>query len=225
MWIRSTSSRPATCPASGMPFHDITRPITPDMPIYGDEPRPRIERLKERSKGGSSNLTHLSLTAHTGTHLDAPCHFIDGAPGVDSWPLEQLCGPALVVPIANEEMVGLRDLERARIPPGTERVLFQTRNGALWDEPTFREDYVYLAPDAARRLVELRVRLVAIDYLSVERFGSKEPRTHLQLLENRVAIVEGVDLRGVEPGLYELFALPIKVAGSDGGPARVILRG
>ncbi|MEZ0229369.1 MAG: cyclase family protein [Planctomycetota bacterium] len=207
-----------------MPFHDVTRPISTKMPVYGDEPRPEIGRIKERAKGGSSNLTRIAMSAHTGTHLDAPCHFIDGAPGVESWPLEQLCGPALVVPIGNEKMVGVRDLERARIPAGTERVLFQTRNGSLWDEPAFRDDYVYIAPDAARWLVELRVRLVAIDYLSVEKFGSKEPKTHLQLLENRIAIVEGVDLRDVEPGLYELFALPIKLAGSDGAPARVILR-
>jgi arylformamidase len=207
-----------------MALYDVTRPIEISMPIYGDEPRPEIGRIKQRVKGDTSNLTRLAMSVHTGTHVDAPCHFIEGAPGVDSWPLEQLCGPALVVAIANERAVEVSDLERARIPAGTERVLFKTRNGALWDEPRFREDYVFISPEAARWLAQLRVRLVAIDYLSVEKFGSKEPRTHLQLLENRIAIVEGVDLRAIEPGVYELFALPIKLAGSDGGPARVILR-
>src|SRR5437016_2156569 len=111
-----------------MRFHDITVPIETSMPIYGDEPRPEIGRIKRLAQGDKCNLTKLSLSAHTGTHLDAPCHFLEGAPGVESWPLEQLCGPALVVPIANERAVTVRDLERTKLPSATERVLFKTRN-------------------------------------------------------------------------------------------------
>lgn len=207
-----------------MKLYDATRPIEVSMPIYGDEPRPEITKVKRRAKGDAYNLTKLAISAHTGTHVDAPCHFIEGAPGVETWPPEQLCGPAVVVAIPNERSVQIADLERAALPRGTERVLLKTPNGELWEDRSFHADYVYLEPDAARWLVARGVRLVGIDYLSVEKYGSKEPATHLALLENRVAILEGADLREVPPGPCELFCLPIKLVGSDGGPARVIIR-
>lgn len=205
-----------------MRLYDITRTLAPGMPTWPGEPGPELTALKRMAAGDPANVSHLGLGVHTGTHVDAPVHFIEGAPAAETLPLDALCGPARVVRIADPEAVRVAELERGGLR-GVSRVLFQTRNRELIGETSFRRDFVYLAPAAAEWLVAQGVRLVGIDYLSVEAFAAPRPLTHLTLLRAGVVIVEGLDLRAPPPGDYELWCLPLKLAGADGAPARAVL--
>jgi arylformamidase len=205
-------------------IHDVTVTLRPGMPTFPGEPGPELSPVKSIAMGNRANVSKLSLGLHTGTHVDPPRHFIEGAPGADALALDKLCGPARVLRIRDEEAVRVEELQSAGLA-GVKRLLLQTRNGALWSEKEFRKDFVYLAPEAARFLADTGVVLVGIDYLSVEAFGAPEPRAHRTLLESGVVIVEGLDLRAVPPGDYDLWCLPLKVANGDGAPARVILVG
>jgi arylformamidase len=170
----------------------------------------------------------LHFGAHTATHIDAPAHFIEGAPGLSSVSLDALIGEALVVEMPPDVLAIDARHVRARVPEGTTRVLFKTRNSLFWENSRgeFREDFTYVTPDGARALVECGVRLVGIDYLSIEKFGSVDFASHLALLSRGVVIVEGLDLRKVDAGLYELICLPLRIAAGsgDGAPARAVLR-
>ncbi len=205
----------------GSRLYDVTLTLTTDLPTYSGEPGLKIDAVKRIAAGDTANVSRMNLGLHTGTHVDAPVHFIEGASGTDELPLDALCGPARLVRINDPQAVRVAELEGADLG-GVERVLFQTRNAELIDDPAFRRDYVYLAPEAAEWLVERGVRLVGIDYLSIEAFGA-EPLVHRTLLGANVVIVEGLDLRQPPPGDYELWCLPLKIAGSDGAPARVVL--
>lgn len=207
-----------------MRLYDVTMTLTHSMPTYPGEPGPALTPVKRMSKGDPANVSSLSIGLHTGTHVDAPGHFIEGASGVEALPLEALCGPARIVRIDDPEAVRPDALEKAELN-GVTRVLFQTRNRALISDPTFRKDFVYITPEAAEGLVARGVRLVGIDYLSVEAFDAPSPRTHLILLEAGVVVLEGLDLSLPPPGDYDLWCLPLKVAGADGAPARVVLAG
>ena len=203
-------------------FIDITIPLTDGIAVYPGEPGPQLTPLARIANGDPANVSHLSFGTHTGTHVDAPRHFIEGAPTVESMSLDALCGPARVVRINDPVAVHRAELERMKWE-GVERVLFQTRNEALWDKPSFQKDFVYLAKDAAEWLLARRVRLVGIDYLSIEAFHSKDYSVHHLLLEAGVVIVEGLDLRRMTPGDYDLWCLPLKVVGADGAPCRAVL--
>ncbi len=206
-------------------YYDITVPYTDRLPTWPGDPRPEITRLKSMARGDSGNVTHLSAGVHAGTHMDAPVHFLDGAPGMETLPLDALMGPAQVVTMPEADVITAAVLDAAAIPPDTERILFKTRNSALWDDPAheFTPDFVAVSADGAGWLVDRGMRLVGVDYLSVEPFGSPGHPTHKTLLGAGMAIVEGLDLRAVEPGIYELACLPMKIVGSDGAPARVVL--
>lgn len=212
-----------------MPIFDISVPISRSQtPTYPGDPGIEIEAFLSLSKGDPANVTMLHLGAHTGTHIDAPAHFIEGAGGVATLPLEVLVGEARVVEMSpnvvaiTQEHLPLNELD------GAERVLFKTRNSAFWENPRarFREDFTYLSEDAARALAERGVKLVGIDYLSIEKFNSEDFATHLALLSRGVVILEGLDLRAVSAGTYELICLPLNIAegSGDGAPARAILR-
>lgn len=207
-----------------MRLYDVTMTLTHSMPTYPGEPGPTLTPVKRMKKGDPANVSALSLGLHTGTHVDAPIHFIEGAPGVETLPLEILCGPARLVRIDDPEAVRPGELERAGLN-GATRVLFQTRNREWIKSPRFREDFVYIAPEAAEWLVARGVRLVGIDYLSVEAFGAPQPRTHQIFLNAGVVVIEGLDLSLPPPGDYDLRCLPLKIAGADGAPARVVLAG
>ena len=212
-----------------MRIYDITVSITPgETPTYPGDPGVEVAPWASIARGDAANVSMLHLGAHTGTHIDAPAHFIEGAPGMDSVPLDALVGEAHVVEVPSDALAVDEHHVASHVPPGAARVLFKTRNSAFWENPRglFREDFTYLAPGAARALVARGVRLVGFDYLSVEKFKSDDFETHLTLLREGVVIVEGLDLRAVGAGRYELFCLPLKiVAGSgDGAPARAILR-
>jgi arylformamidase len=212
-----------------MRIYDISVPITPgETPVFPGDPGIEVSSFLAISRGDTANVTALNFGAHTGTHVDAPAHFIEGAPGLPHLPLEAFAGEARVVEIdADARAVEERHVTDETIK-GATRVIFKTRNSSFWADPRgrFREDFTYISPEAARALVSRGVRLVGIDYLSVERFGSEGFETHITLLSNGVVIVEGLDLRAVEPELYELVCLPLKIAAGsgDGAPARAILR-
>ena len=202
-------------------IYDITLPLTAGMPVWPDEPGPELTPLSQISRGDPANVTRLSLGSHTGTHVDAPRHFLSEGKTVEALALDALCGPARVIHVDDTTSVKRHQLERHR---GIERMLLQTRNGALWNKRGFQKDFVYLEPDAADWLVAQGTRLVGIDYLSIEQFGSRDYRTHHALLGAGVVIVEGLDLRNVEPGDYMLWCLPLKVVGADGAPCRAVLQ-
>ena len=206
-----------------MKVYDISVPLRADMPTYSGEPGPRLQFAKQLSKGDSANVSVLSLGSHTGTHVDAPSHFLDGAPGVDSLPPEALVGPAFVAEHGGESHITAADLDALAIPPDCRRLLFKTSNGRLWDDAEFQRDFIALAPDAARALAEGGLRLVGIDYLSIERFRPERHEVHETLLASGVVILEGLDLRQVSPGEYFLVCAPLNVVGAEGAPARVFL--
>jgi arylformamidase len=182
--------------------------------------------VKDFSKGDRSTVSHLSLGAHTGTHIDAPVHFIEGGGGIDGLDVDALAGPAVVVGLDHVEgAIGAGDLE-ASVPEGAQRILLKTRNsGWSASDTEFREDFVALDPSAAEWSVSHGVRLVGIDYLSIEPYGSgpKGHPVHRALLVASVVVVEGLDLDGVQPGEYLVAALPLRIPGGDGSPARVVL--
>jgi arylformamidase len=192
---------------------DISVPLREGMVTYPGDPILKMERAASIAGGDPVNLTRMDFGLHSGTHVDAPVHFIDGASGVDSIPLDAFVGPC--------EVVEVPDLSResvAQAPEGAERVLFKTPNSELWAREEFAEDFARLDGEAAALLVERGLRLVGVDYLSVG-----DEAAHLALLEAGVAPVEGLDLRNAEPGSYRLMCLPLRIVGSDGAPARAVL--
>jgi arylformamidase len=195
---------------------DISRPIRPGMVVWEGDPRVSFQQVASLEAGDLANITALELGAHTGTHVDAPLHFLPDGAGAEQLPLEALIGPAVVLDLQHiEGDVRAADLD---FPDGVERLLLKTPNSRLWDRDEFVADHVTIAPDAARLLVERGVRLVGIDYLSVGL-----PETHRILLGAGIVALEGLDLRAVEAGDYQLVALPLRLVGVDGAPARVVL--
>jgi arylformamidase len=209
-----------------MKIYDVTVAVSENVPIYEGDPRVAIESVKSISGGDSANVSHLCLGAHTGTHVDAPNHFIEGTRRVEDLDIEKLVGSCRVIEIAGD-VTAIEPSHLTNID-GTERVLFKTRNSAFWNDPDagFRTDFTYISPEAARVLADAGMKLVGIDYLSVEKFRSTDFATHKTLLEREIVILEGVDLREVPPGDYDIVCLPLKYVGGtgDGAPARTILR-
>jgi arylformamidase len=210
-----------------MQIYDITLGITPDMPVWPGDPAVTLERVKKIEEGSNANVSHLDLGVHTGTHVDAPVHFIPGQYGIDQLSLDILIGPALVVELAEDiDQIDAQVVEQASIPQNTTRVLFKTRNSMIWarGEKFFQPTFCGIEADGAQALVDRAVKLVGIDYLSIAPFKRSRP-THEVLLGARMVVVEGLDLSKVRPGLYQLYCLPIKLVGCDGAPARTILIG
>ncbi len=210
-----------------MKIYDITLTISAEMPLWPGDPPVVLELVSSMASGEHANVSRLACSAHTGTHVDAPHHFLNDGRTIESLPLDVLIGPALVVQIPAEvEVVTAEALERSRIPAGTERLLLKTRNSEIWarSEREFRPDFVGVSADGAAWLARRGIRLIGVDYLSVAPYKQSVP-THRALLEPGIVILEGVDLSAVPPGAYELYCLPLKLAGSDGAPARAILIG
>lgn len=206
-----------------MKIYDVTVPLSRELVVYPGDPHVKIIRRTSINKdNGNCNLSRYSFSSHAGTHVDPPFHFIENGVTVDKLPLELLMGRARVVevtaPVIDEAVLDEFDFT------ADVRVLFKTRNSYLWSQKKFVEDYVYITPLAAGVLVKEGIKVVGIDYLSVDKFGADESRTHLTLLKAGVVIIEGLDLREIEPGDYEMFCLPLKVKDGDGAPARVVLR-
>lgn len=208
-----------------MTIYDITNSIRSQMPVYEGDPGVEIASWSALAKGDSSNVSYLHFGAHTGTHVDAPAHFIEGARKIDSLPLELLIGRARIVRVPDDATEIERNFLAACDLNQVERVLFHTRNSSFWNEG-FRKDFTHLTPEAAQHLVDIGIKLVGTDYLSIEKFHSGHHRTHLTLLSKGIVILEGLNLSDVPAGDYELICLPLKIAegAGDGAPARVVLR-
>jgi arylformamidase len=204
---------------------DISVPVKNGGVVYPGNPEIHIELQQDMSRGGSSNVSLLAIGSHTGTHVDAPLHMIPGGVGVDGIPLDALIGPALVIAFDDDVMAVTEAYLRSQPIAGYERVLLKTRNSRFIRERDFHRDYTYLAPDGAEYLVSLGVRLVGVDYLSIEQFHSGHHRTHKTLLSRGVVIVEGLDLSEPSAGEYELYCLPVLLDGVDGAPARAVIVG
>ncbi len=202
---------------------DITRTLTNGMIHWPSDTPFQWERISDITGPGTSNGSRISTGVHLGTHIDAPLHYIAGGKDVTELPLAKLCGPAIVVHVNAPRDVLVEDLEAAGVQRG-ERVLLRTANEALWLKPEFDENFFAISPDAAMWLVDHEAPLVGIDYMSVDHYHDTARPAHYALLGNDIIIVESLDLSQVEAGRYELVALPLKIAGSEGSPARVIIR-
>ena len=208
-----------------MKIFDVSLPISPGMIVWPGDPPVVLERVSSMDAGAHDNVSRLACGVHTGTHVDAPHHFLNDGRTVDTLSLDVLVGPVQVVQVPDE--VGLITaglLEKAAVQPGTLRLLLKTRNSRLWKRSVkeFDRGYVGLSVDAAEWIVGAGVKLVGIDYLSVAPFNQSIP-AHQALLKPGIVILEGLDLSAVSPGFYTLYCLPLNLVGSDGAPARVIL--
>ena len=206
-----------------MRIHDVSLTISPELVTWPGDPRVTLERASSLGRGDVANVSRLAAGVHTGTHVDAPVHFIDGAPGVDVMPLDRLIGPCLVVE-ADPPGVELRPEDLPSTPHT--RILFKTRNSDRWANPqrTFDERFVAVGLALAEQLVRERKLLVGVDYLSVEPYAAPRAHpVHVTLLRAGIVVVEGLNLGGIRAGEYELVCLPLKLAGSDGAPARAVL--
>jgi arylformamidase len=194
------------------------------MAHWPDNPPVRIEKMLDIEHGDAANVSKISMGSHTGTHMDAPLHFVREGRGLDEMPLDATIGRARVIEVIDPESIKPCDLRRHEIRSG-ERILFKTRNSARsWPSHPFLENFVYVSQEAARYLAAWNIRTVGIDYLSVVGFHKDGVETHRALLEAGIWVIEGLDLSKVGPGAYELVCLPIKIERSDGASARAILR-
>ncbi|HSF79946.1 MAG TPA: cyclase family protein [Anaerolineales bacterium] len=210
-----------------MRIYDISLTISPQLPVWPGDPKVVIQRVSKIEEGADCNVSRLEIGAHVGTHVDAPYHFLGGdAHTVEYLSLKDLSGRVYLLHLPDTDLITGDMLKKADIPPRTRRVLFKTRNSDYWANQLadFQPDFVGVSADAAHYLVERGIKLVGVDYLSVAPFNASIP-THKILLEAGVIIVEGLDLSNVSPGRYTLHCLPLKLANSDGAPARAILVG
>jgi arylformamidase len=224
---------PEVSPASSTPLEahgswiDVTAPLDPaTTPVYEGDAPIKFEFLKDMRRGDAFTLSMYSLGAHSGTHIDAPMHFIRDGASIDHVQLDRLIGPARVIEIPDGvQVIDAAELNRHQWR-GAQRVLFRTRSSVReWMKSNvFHRDFAYVAPNAAQMLADAGVLLVGIDYLSGEQFGAPEPRMHQILLGKGIPIVEGLSLEGVRAGDYDLIVLPMKMAGHEGAPARAALR-
>jgi len=209
-----------------MKTYDITIPIEPDMPVWPGDPAVSLQQVSKIEAGDNANVTHVSLSAHTGTHVDAPYHFLSDGDTLEKVPLNLLMGRVYVLHLPDVDLITADVLKRAEIPPRTRRVLFKTRNSEFWERGVkeFQADFVALSSDAAQYLVNRGVKLVGIDYLSIAPYRESRP-THEILLQAGIVIIEGVNLSEVTQGRYTLYCLPLNLQGVDGAPARAVLVG
>ena len=208
-----------------MPIYDLSVPISSELPSWPGDPAINIDNWSSLANGESANVSALCFSAHTGTHVDAPAHFLEGAKQVESLDLEVLIGEAQVIEVSDDTLMIDENFVAANCESEVKRVLFKTRNSSLWDNQ-FKTNFTYLELPAAKRLIAQGVKLVGIDYLSIEKFHSQDHAVHRELLANEVIILEGLNLSEVPAGKYELICLPLRLRSQlgDGAPARAVLR-
>lgn len=204
-------------------LYDISLPVSAKTVTFPGDPQIAFHPAVRLAEGGVVNLTAMEMCVHTGTHFDAPWHFLDKGARSEQVPLEAFLGEALVAEIPSVRSIGRDELATVSLR-GVERLLLKTRNSAFLHDSVFHEDFTYLAADGAEYLVDSGITLVAIDYFSIDRYRSEDFPAHHVLLGAGVVIVEAVDLKEVPPGRYELLCLPMKLAGLDGAPVRAVLR-
>ena len=209
-----------------MPIFDISLPVSPKLPVWPGDPAIQFRQMSDMNNGDVCNVTHISMSVHSGTHVDAPHHFLNNHQTVDDLDLNILTGQAYLVELSqlvNE--ISYEILDGASIPAGVERLLIKTRNSEIWNqgEDEFYKEFVAINNDGAEWLVQKGIKLVGVDYLSVAPFGEGVP-THRTLLNAGVIALEGLNLSQVSAGYYDLYCLPLKLSNSDGAPARVIIK-
>lgn len=205
---------------------DVSVPIGPGMLTYPGDPEVELRRVGDMERGDVSNLSVITMSTHTGTHVDPPIHFVAGAATIDELPLDVLVGPAVVVDVRGIGAIDVTVLEELGLPRGTPRILFLTDWSARWGSaapPAFPDSFTALTQDGARWLTDRRVRLVGTDFLSIERADDRAYPVHRILLGAGIVIVEGLDLRDVRPGSCRFTCLPLKIRDGDGGPARAFV--
>jgi arylformamidase len=209
-----------------MHTYDISLTISPELPTWPGDPNITLERVSKIEEGANANVSRMEMGVHTGTHVDAPYHFLQGGKTIEELPLKILTGRAYVLHLPDVHTITSAILQRSEIPPRTRRLLFRTRNSEYWKGGAtgFQTDFVGITADGAEFLVKRGVKLIGVDYLSVAPYKQSRP-THEILLGAGVVVVEGLDLSEITQGRYTLFCLPLKLAGSDGAPARAILVG
>jgi arylformamidase len=203
---------------------DVSVPLRNGMVTWPGDAKFERSSTLQMAQGDPCNLSQISTTAHIGTHMDAPRHFLADGAGIETMPIAATMGRARVIEIADPEVIRTSEVEPHHLAKG-ERILFKTKNSRdCWKTDQFQEKYVYIEPETAHYLAQRGIQTVGVDYLSVGGFESGGPETHRVLLGAGIWIIEGLDLEHVEPGEYELFCLPLKIIGSDGAPARAVLR-
>ena len=205
-----------------MKVYDCSISLVKGMVSWPGDPQFETRDFKLIDKGDSSNILEMKMSSHAGTHIDAPAHFFKDALTVDKIPFDILIGKTQVIDFYENDEISKSDLEKYDLK-GKERVLLKTKNSSLYKKDGFQKDYVYLTDDAAGYLVKLGVKLIGIDYLSIQKYKDKESKVHKILLSNNIVIVEALDLSKVPEGEYTLFCLPMKLIDTDGAPTRVIL--
>ena len=206
-----------------MKLIDISVPLDTSLPTYPGNTPFSLEGIKRMARGDTSNLSTLHMSAHAGTHVDAPRHFYDDGAGTDALPLEMLMGRVRVIEVTSRKGIAAEDLAPIDLSEDI-RVLIKTHNSRLWSSPEFHTEYVGVTESGAKHLVEHGIKVVGVDYLSVEEFRKAGAPAHRVLLGAGTIVIEGLNLREVEPGIYDMCCLPLRVVGSDGAPARVVLR-
>ncbi len=205
-------------------WKDVSVPLRDGMVHWPGDPECHIKRVSRMEDGAVCNLTHISMSAHTGTHMDAPRHFIADGKTMEQMPFEAVIGRCRVYELDCEDQITADDLKKLRLAPG-QRVLFKTRNSTRsWAMNEFDKDFVSLRQDAAQYLVEQQVMTVGVDYLSIGGFNKDGVETHQIMLGAGIWVIEGLNLAEISDGYYELICLPIKLEGADGAPCRVVLR-
>jgi arylformamidase len=209
-----------------MRTYDITLTVTPEMVVWPGDPPVNMQRISSIASGDSSNVTQISMSCHTGTHVDAPDHFLNNGKTVENLSLDLLVGRVYVLHLPDVNLITASILMDADIPPRTRRLLFKTRNSDFWanGNKEFQTDFVGLSVDAAELLVDRNVKLVGIDYLSIAPYKMGK-QVHTILLDAGVVVLEGLDLSRVSQGRYTLHCLPLKLGGAEGAPTRAVLVG
>ena len=205
-------------------IYDVSVPITNTMTVWPGDPPVELRRHSHESRDHKHivTVTGIRMGSHTGTHFDAPFHMVNGGKKLDEFSLDVFMGKATVFEIPGARSIGRCELERFNWN-GVERVLFKTDNSSHWQDGKFYEEFVYLQPDGAEFLVERHMRIVGIDYLSIDKFKSESHPTHMVLLTKDILIMEGLNLKNVPQGEYMLYALPLNLQDAEGAPGRVIL--
>lgn len=206
-----------------MKLIDVSVPLDSALPTYPGNTPFTLEPIQRIANGDHANLSSIHMSVHAGTHVDAPCHFFAGAAGAETLPLEMLFGRTRVVDITSRSGISADDLAGLDLSEDI-RVLFRTSNSRLWGDPTFHPDFVGVTETGARYLVDHGIKVVGVDYLSVEKFKAPGAPAHHILLGGGTIVIEGLNLREADPGIYDMVCLPLRIVGSDGAPARVVLR-
>jgi arylformamidase len=208
-----------------MRIHDISLTVTPKLPTWPGDPKVELERVEKIEDGANANVSRLAIGVHTGTHVDAPFHFLSDGTSIETLPLDVLIGAVQVVDLGDSvDLITAEVLKSADLIHEVTRVLFKTRNSQFWarGEAEFQTGFVGISADGAEFLVKQGIQLVGIDYLSIAPFKQSKP-THQILLNAKIVVLEGVNLSQIKAGVYQLVCLPLKLGGSDGAPARTVL--